>query len=178
MKRTVKALSVVVAGTGLSMMAVGFGCYLSGARINTSESIPVGLYWTTAQPIQRGGYVMFCPPNEPVFAVAMKRGYIGSGFCDGGYGYMMKRVLAAKSDAVAINSDGVFVNGVKVPYSTPLGEDGAGRLLPRYSMGRRVMKENELLLMSDVCPASFDARYFGPVDRKQIKWAIRPVITW
>jgi type IV secretory pathway protease TraF len=32
--------------------------------------------------------------------------------------------------------------------------------------------------MSDVSGTSFDGRYFGPINRSQIKTVIRPVITW
>ena len=75
----------------------------AGARINTTKSIPVGLYWTSSAPVEKGAYVLFCPPQAGVFDDAKARGYIGAGFCPGGYGYMMKRVLAAKDDAVTVS---------------------------------------------------------------------------
>ncbi|MBD4272924.1 conjugative transfer signal peptidase TraF, partial [Xanthomonas citri pv. citri] len=81
------------------------------ARLNTSKSIPLGLYWTSSAPVTKGEYVIFCPPQRPVFDDARERGYIGSGFCPGNYGYMMKRVLAAKGDTVSVTPQGVTVNG-------------------------------------------------------------------
>ncbi|MES2568793.1 MAG: conjugal transfer protein TraF, partial [Verrucomicrobiota bacterium] len=42
---------------------VGAGCYAAGARINTSKSIPVGLYWTSNSPVEKGAYVLLCPPE-------------------------------------------------------------------------------------------------------------------
>jgi len=37
---------------------------------------------------------------------------------------------------------------------------------------------SELLLMTDVSPTSFDARYFGPIARDQVTAVIRPIVTW
>jgi type IV secretory pathway protease TraF len=42
----------------------------------------------------------------------------------------------------------------------------------------RVLNASELMLMSDVSPVSFDARYFGPVDRAQVQAVIEPFFTW
>lgn len=138
----------------------------------------IGLYWTSSAPVEKGAYVLFCPPQLGVFDGAKDRGYIGAGFCPGGYGYMMKRVLAAKDDAVAVADDGVRVNGELLPLSAPIKADKAGRPLPRYQSNSYVLGNSEVLLMSDVSATSFDGRYFGPISRSQIKAVIRPVITW
>ncbi|WP_322075504.1 conjugative transfer signal peptidase TraF [Burkholderia cenocepacia] len=178
MKRIIKrAIAVVVIG-GIGVSAAGGALYAAGARINTSKSIPVGLYWTSAMPIAKGQYVIFCPPQRPVFADARERGYIGSGFCPGDYGYMMKKILAAKGDTVAVTSHGVTVNDELLPFSTPLSADGVGRPLPRMSAERYTLGESELLLMTDRSATSFDARYFGPVTRVQVKSVIRPILTF
>jgi conjugative transfer signal peptidase TraF len=95
----------------------------SGARINSTRSIPVGLYWLSSEPVGKGAYVMFCPPPIGVFEEARARGYLGAGFCPGGYGYLMKRVLAAKDDAVTITDEGVRVNGELLPHSAPIQAD-------------------------------------------------------
>lgn len=178
MNRTIKRVivSVVIAGVGLA--AVGGTMYAAGARVNTSKSIPLGLYWTSSAPINKGEYVIFCPPQRAVFEDARERGYIGSGFCAGDYGYMMKMVLAAKGDTVSVTPLGVTVNGELLPHSKPLPVDTAGRPLPRMSAERYTLGESELLLMTDRSATSFDARYFGPVTRAQVKSVIRPVFTW
>ena len=131
--------------------------------------------------MEKGAYVLFCPPphfNEGVFELARDRGYIGAGFCPGGYGYMMKRVLAASNDVVSILEDGVRVNGELLPFSAPARTDKGGRPLPRCQSGSIVLDHSEVLLMSDVSATSFDGRYFGPVSRAQIRTVIFPVITW
>ncbi len=178
MNLTFKRLTATVAIAGIVVLSLGAVSYLAGARINTTQSIPVGLYWTSGQPVAKGAYVLFCPPDSNVFAVAKARGYIGAGFCPGGYGLMMKRVVAANGDTVSISNDGVRVNDVLMPLSVPLRMDKAGRALVRFGSSRFSLDSSNVLLMSDVTGASFDSRYFGPIDRRQIKTVIKPVITW
>lgn len=178
MSGIVKRIAADVAIAGAVALVLAAGGYAAGARVNTSKSIPVGLYWTSSAPVEKGVYVLFCPPQRGVFDDAREYGYIGAGFCPGGYGYMMKRVLAAKNDAVTVADDGVRVNGELLAYSAPIGADKVGRSLPRYQSDRYTLGNCEVLLMSDVSATSFDGRYFGPIHRSQIKTVIRPVINW
>jgi conjugative transfer signal peptidase TraF len=117
---------------GIALLLLGAACQVAGARINTSKSIPVGLYWTTSGPMEKGAYVIFCPPPSWVFNEARERGYIGAGFCPGAYGYLMKRVAATARDTVKITNEGVRVNGERWPQSAPRHADNAGRPLSRY----------------------------------------------
>jgi conjugative transfer signal peptidase TraF len=150
----------------------------AGARVNTSKSIRLGVYWTSDRPVQKGEYVLLCPPQIGVIEEARRRGYLAAGFCPGGYGYLMKQVAAAEGDLVTVADDGVRVNGRLLPFSAPLAKDAAGRPLPRYQASRYVLGASEVLLMSDVSPTSFDGRYFGPTGRAQIRSVIVPVLTW
>jgi conjugative transfer signal peptidase TraF len=163
---------------GIVLLLLGAACQMAGARVNTSKSIPVGLYWTTSAPTDKGAYVLFCPPPSGVFRQARERGYIGAGFCPGDYGYLMKRVAATERDTVTVTSEGVRVNGERLPLSEPRQADKAGRPLPRYQANGYVLGDAEVLLMSDGSATSFDGRYFGPVSRAQLKTAIKPVLTW
>lgn len=162
---------------GVLMIQATF-LYLVGARINTTSSVPVGLYWRADRPVEKGAYVMFCPPPVQVFDEAMRRGYIGAGMCPGGYGYMMKRVLGVTNDSVDVRSDGVRVNGILLHRSIPLATDGSARPLPRYQADSYVLSEYQLLLMGDLNAQSFDGRYFGPIQRRQVREVIVPVMTW
>lgn len=157
--------------------AVVIGSAMAGARVNSTASLPLGLYWTVEAPVRTGALVMFCPPKNPVFDEAKARGYIGAGFCAGGYREMMKKVAASRGDHVSISSQGVFVNGKQVPNSRPLNYDPAGRPMPRYETDC-TLKDNQVLLMSDYNPLSFDSRYFGPINRAQLRSVVRPVFTW
>ena len=168
--------SVIVGGVGL--LALGMVSYEAGARVNTTRSIPVGLYWASSKPVEKGDYVFFCPPQMVIFDMAKERGYITSGFCPGNFGYMMKRVLAVKNDAVTVAGEGVRVNGTLLPLSAVREVDKGGRPLGGYEPNSYTLGDSEVLLMSDVSSLSFDGRYFGPINRSQIKTVILPVITW
>ena len=178
MSRILKRIAAGVVIAGVAALLLAAGGYAAGARVNTTKSIPVGLYWTSSAPVEKGAYVLFCPPQLGVFDDAKERGYIGAGFCQGGYGYMMKRVLAAKDDAVSVADDGVRVNGELLAHSKPIQADKSGRPLPRFQASTYTLGSAELLLMSDVSDTSFDGRYFGPINRSQVQTVIRPVITW
>lgn len=168
-----------VVATGLVVMACGTLAYLAGLRVNTTKSIALGIYKTTQDPIGKGAYVLFCPdPKVQAFGIALRRQYITEGFCPGSYGYLMKKVLAAKGDVVDWTEQGVKVNGQLVPLSAPKDTDGAGRAMPRIREQGRTLRDRELLLMGDVSPKSFDARYYGLIDVQQIQSVIKPVWVW
>lgn len=150
----------------------------AGLRLNTTRSIPLGLYLMSNDPIETGAYVLWCPPQRPEFDMAKERGYIGSGFCPGGYGSMMKKILAAHNDVVSVTDDGVTINGTLMPASQPFEADSMGQPLPRFRITDHVLGPSELLLMSETNSHSFDARYFGPVRRAYIQSRIHPVWTW
>lgn len=163
--------------SGVSVLVLGFLCYAAGARINTTRSIPLGLYWITDEPVTKDAYVIFCPPQSSLFDEAKDRGYISAGFCPGEYGFMMKRVMAAEHDCVVVGKDGITINKILLPSSALLETDKAGRAMPRYQSRIYTLRNSELLLMSD-SSTSFDSRYFGPIQLSQIKGVIHPVFTW
>jgi len=172
-----KRLTLLTLYAGVSVLLLGYGAYATGARVNTTHSIPLGLYWLTDRPIEKGEYVIFCPPQNDVFDEAKRRGYFKAGFCPGEYQYLMKKVLAAKHDHVSLTERGVRVNGELLPFSAPLKSDSAGRPLPVLRTEYE-LAETELLLMTDVSQKSFDSRYFGLIHQSQIQGVIRPIFTW
>lgn len=149
----------------------------AGVRINTSPSVPLGLYWETGVPLRVGAFVILCPPPTEAFAEALRRDYIGAGFCPGGYGYVFKRIQALAGDRISVTDQGVWINGQWMPGSRPLNADPSGRLLPRYRTQDYTLAPGEVLLLSDQHPRSFDGRYFGPVEASRMA-VIQPVVTW
>ncbi|MCY0386745.1 conjugative transfer signal peptidase TraF [Robbsia sp. Bb-Pol-6] len=178
MRRFIERVFLVSVAGGVGVMMAGGMMYYAGARVNTSKSIPRGLYWTSGEPFEKGRYVAFCPPPDPLLDTARARGYIGSGFCPGGYSYMMKTISAAKGDTVSVTSQGVTVNGELLRGSAPLAFDAIGRPLPRLHVARRTLGDADLLLMAERSATSFDARYFGIVTRDRVQSIIRPVVVW
>ncbi|MBX3630546.1 MAG: S26 family signal peptidase [Nitrosomonas sp.] len=63
-----------------------------------------------------------------------------------------------------------------VPYRTFISIDG--HEMPQYRMDQKVLDDSEFLLVSDVNPNSFDARYFGLIAGLQIQHVVEPFFTW
>lgn len=55
--------------------------------------------------------------------------------------------------------------------------DGRGRPLAPWS-GCRPLAHGEVFLLASHSPASFDSRYFGPVQREAILGEALPLWTW
>ena len=177
MKKNIKILGVLILTLSVSVFVLSIGARISGIYINTTPSLPVGFYKMVDEPIVSGAYVAFCPPQDVVFDMAMDRSYINRGDCPGGYGLLLKRVFAQSGDTVSIDQAGIFVNGKHLPNSTQLIADAEGQPLPQYRL-KAVLNDSEYLLLSDLNPQSFDARYFGLITRDQIKQVFRPIFTW
>ncbi len=167
---------IVIMGVCLALGLVL--AHQAGLRLNITRSIPLGLYRMSSDPIAKGAYVLWCPPERSEFDLAKERGYIGAGFCPGGYGNMMKKVFAAHNDVVSVTDEGVRINGTFIPSSQPSEADSMGRPLPRFRVTDHVLASSELWLMSDTNSRSFDARYFGPVHRAHIQSTVQPFLTW
>ena len=177
MKKPIKILAVSVLALSISLFVLSIGLRISGIYINTTPSLPVGFYKVVDEPIASGAYVAFCPPQNAVFDMARDRSYINQGDCPSGYGLMLKRVFAQSGDTVSIDQAGIFVNGKHLPNSAQLTTDADGHPLPQYRL-EAVLEDSEYLLLSDLNPQSFDARYFGLIVRDQIQQVVRPVFTW
>ncbi|SDU23485.1 conjugative transfer signal peptidase TraF [Nitrosomonas ureae] len=177
MKKPIKILAVSVLVVSVSLFVLSIGFQISGIYINTTPSLPVGFYRIVDEPIVSGAYVAFCPPQIEVFDMAINRRYLNRGDCPGGYGLLLKRVFAQSGDTVFIDQAGIFVNGEHLPNSAQLKADADGHALPQYRL-QSVLDDSEYLLLSDLNPQSFDARYFGLIARDQIRQVVRPVFTW
>jgi len=177
MTKQIKILAVSVLALSVSLFVLRIGSRISGIYINTTPSLPVGFYKVVDEPIISGAYVAFCPPQNAVFDIARDRSYINRGDCPGGYGLLLKRVFAQSGDRVLIDQAGIFVNGEHLPNSAQLTADAEGQPLPQYRL-QTALNDAEYLLLSDVNPQSFDARYFGLIARSQIKQIVRPIFTW
>ena len=70
------------------------------------------------------------------------------------------------------------MNGVLLKNSAPRSADEAGRPLSAYELSDYTLRSEDVLLMSDYNPASFDGRYFEPLSKTTIQSVIVPVITW
>lgn len=49
----VRRFMAATAIAGSTLLVFGALCHAVGARINTSKSIPLGLYWTSSAPVEK-----------------------------------------------------------------------------------------------------------------------------
>ncbi len=159
------------------ILAVALLLFQLGGRVNYTKSFPIGVYWTVEGEIKKGDLVLFCPPKTDVFIEAKKRQYITSGFCESGFGELMKKVVAVSGDTISINHSTVTVNNNELPNSANIGIDKFQRPMPDLLLQNYTLKDQEIFLMSDYNKESFDGRYFGVVDRTYISTAVMPIWT-
>ena len=163
-------------GLGVALVLVPVAT-LAGLRVNTSPSLPRGLYRQiplNGRPLARGDLVLACPPL-PAALLARSRGYLPPGPCPGEVEPIGKVVLAIAGEAVAVDAEGVSVDGEHVPWSRPLSHDGRGRPLPSLIGRRYTLAAGEVWLFSPRHPRSFDSRVFGPISGKAVRGRLVPL---
>jgi len=122
---------------------------------NTSESAPLG--WYRVEPLEvisRGDLVVSNLP-EAASRLAIQRRYLASGIP------VIKTVRALEGDTVCEVEGVLHINGT--PTVCLRSEDSKGRALPSPWTACRQLKLDEVLLLSDRTPDSFDGRYIGAV---------------
>jgi len=149
-------------------------CGFVGLRFNSSPSLPMGLYLTTAD--RRARLIEFCPA-EPFAALAIARGYRDFGVCRDGAAPLLKPVVASAGDAVELSARGISVNGVLLPNTAPLSKDTKGRPLEVWPFGRYIVAPETVWVASSYHPWSFDSRYFGPLSTAAIRYRLKPFLT-
>jgi conjugative transfer signal peptidase TraF len=162
----------------LAVALLGAGV-LAGFRVNVTRSYPLGLYRVVgdASEVERGSAVIVCLPPEWAH-FGLRREILGPGHCEGGSYGLGKMVLAVGGDVVEFRRIGLTVNGVPVPYGTPLERDSRGRPMPHYPRGRRTLRPGEVWLHSAHDPRAFDSRYFGPIYVTRVQAVVLPVWTY
>jgi conjugative transfer signal peptidase TraF len=150
-------IALVISCTLLGSFAV---CTAAVLRINSSPSLPIGLYITSAD--KRANLVEFCPP-VPFAAMAIARGYRSAGACPDGATPLLKPVVAVPGDVVELSNSGVAVNGNLLSNTAPLCADSKGRALTHWPFGRYTVPSGTVWVASSYSSRSFDSRYFGPI---------------
>ena len=134
---------------------------------NPSDSVAVGWYrveplhghpGSLPRPLSVGSIVLTRLPADAA-ALAAQRGYLPARVP------LLKRVGAVAPQEVCITGRIVRIDGL--PSATVLPADRWGRPLPSWQQCRR-LEPGELFLLSVTNPASFDSRYFGPVNASAV----------
>ncbi|MGN6690895.1 MAG: S26 family signal peptidase [Sphingopyxis sp.] len=134
---------------------------------NASASVPVGLYVVSEEMPGRGELAVVRPARG-VAAYMARRRYVPLGVP------LLKPVAATAGATICRDGGAVTIEGRLA--ATALAADRLGRPLPVWH-GCRTLGANELFLLADGSPASFDSRYFGPVTTGHVIGRAAPVWT-
>jgi conjugative transfer signal peptidase TraF len=153
--------------------ASGFVAGLAGVRVNTSSSLPLGLYLRTELP--GASLVEFCP-SEPYASLSRDRGYRVRGFaCPDRAVPLLKPVIARAGDIVKVSPAGIAVNGRLLPNTAPLARDAANRSLQAWPSGIYRVCPGTVWVASTYGRGSYDSRYIGPVEERSIRGRLMPL---
>jgi conjugative transfer signal peptidase TraF len=158
-----------VFGVGVLSFAAG----VLGIRVNTSYSLPLGLYIRTNDSAAR--LVEFCPVGR--FArQSSERGYRAASFaCADGTVPLLKPIVATEGDLIETSPAGIRVNGVLLPQTAPFHRDGRSRPLEPWPFGTYRVQPGTVWVASTYNRRSYDSRYMGPIAVSQICRRLKPL---
>jgi conjugative transfer signal peptidase TraF len=171
---------VVMLGVLIPLGIVAFSGAGGRYRLNLTASAPIGLWRPVpGASLKPGAAVVACPAETgPSIEMAIDRNYLGPGDCPGGFAPLLKRLAGVPGDVVELSGEGVIINGGPLQPAPTVSEDQEGRPVRHYPWGRYELGPNQFWLISTRHPRSFDSRYFGPVERDQIKAVVVPALIW
>jgi conjugative transfer signal peptidase TraF len=136
---------------------------------NPTTSAPKGWYVVERRRVLRvNDYVLAHLPLDAA-TLANDRHYLPASVP------ILKRI-GAVDDQLVCSLDGNILIDNRV-VARALVHDGAGRKLDAWK-GCRALTADEIFLLSEANPASFDSRYFGPILRANVIGKARPLWTW
>ncbi len=163
---------LLIAAMGMAAAALAFAAgprpYHVRVIFSLTESAPKGWFLVTPATIPRPGDYVLAHIPPAAGALADERGYLAFGTP------VVKRVAAVQGQVACIHSRQVLVDGAIIGMT--LEHDGRGRPLAPWN-GCRALGD-EVFLIGDRSPASFDSRYFGPVLTTAIVGKVASLWTW
>jgi conjugative transfer signal peptidase TraF len=167
-----------------SMLLACMGLGLAALCAPTTLHVPVQLVYNPSDSVSRGWYrvgrienanslhvgnIVLARLPVDVALLAAQRGYLPSGVP------ILKRIGAVAPQSVCVREQVVRIDGAAMVIART--HDGEHRPLPVWSQCR-LLVGNELFLLGDANPASFDSRYFGPIAVSDVLGVARPLWTW
>lgn len=139
---------------------------------NPTDSVPRGWYRISRMGSNTSlhvGSIVLARLPVGVAPFAAQRGYLPSGVP------ILKRIGAVAPQPVCVRGRVLLIDGVAA--GTLRTHDGAQLPLHGWSQCRP-LADGEIFLLSDTNPASFDSRYFGPMDASAVLGVALPLWTW
>lgn len=156
--------AVLVAG-GLACLALA-AAPTPRLLLNTTASVPVGLYRLSPPGRARLGDLLVVRPDPALAAFLDEGGWLPRGVP------LIKPVGAVAGQSVCRAGRELRIDGRLAARA--LDVDAHGRALPNWS-GCRLLGPDEILLLAPAF-GSLDGRYFGPTDKAQVLARARPLL--
>lgn len=162
-----------------TLLAIGSAGVLSIALIrcflvvNTTASLPPGIYHRTFEEPKRGSIVLVSPPARQIFKAALAKGILSPGNTEAGTCPLIKIMAAADGDEIEIQENGMWVNDAPLSNSQRQNWEISGMV----ALPIKKKLEGEVLLYTPH-PQSFDSRYFGPIPADSILATLKPIFLW
>lgn len=166
----------MISSTIVMGILAGFGhC---GVRINLTDSMPIGVYLPVQRSVvHRDDLVEVCLPKE-IANQGLQNGYLSSGNCQETNAMpVLKQVIAMPGDAVAVNSDAIVVNGKEYAATLQPQDDLDPATKIQSKLGMRLTAKN-YWLYGTASDQSWDSRYYGGVERKNIIGIYKPLFVF
>jgi conjugative transfer signal peptidase TraF len=125
---------------------------------NASASVPTGLYAVSPGGAVAPGEMVIAWVPGPYRRLAAARRYLPMNVP------LVKQVAAYAGDEICALGTEIFINGQRVATRREL--DAAGRAMPWWT-GCRMLRGRQFFLLMDN-PSSFDGRYFGPTEGRDV----------
>jgi conjugative transfer signal peptidase TraF len=171
-----RRLATVILVAPIACVALILLAGVFGLRLNTTASVPMGLYRLTDK--DHGSYVTFCPVGTDALLMN-ERGYRPRGIgCRDGFEPLVKPVAAKAGDVVNVGFYGISVNGNLLRNTAAKKQDTQHRLLPILARGNHPVMPGTIWVLSTYNANSYDSRYFGAVSVERIISYAKPIWTF
>lgn len=161
---------------GVLVLTVALALFLLSGHpiVNTTRSVPIGLWWVVDGSLCRGDFVLV--PIGAFKSTDWVPEKVWSRNAWGERKPFLKRVAGLPGEKVEVGEYGLIrINGTIVPKSSPLSSDRLGRRMQAFTLPV-VLSDNEIWMTSD-SERGFDSRYLGPADASQCRKVI-PILTF
>jgi len=155
----------ILAAGGLACLALA-AAPAPRLLLNTTASVPVGLYGLSPSGPARQGELLVVRPNPALATFLDEGGWLPRGVP------LIKPVGAVAGQSVCRLGRDLFIDGRLAARA--LEVDGQGRTLPAWS-GCRILGPGEVLLLAPAF-GSLDGRYFGPTSEGEVLARARPLL--
>lgn len=149
------------------LVALPFAVRSLPLRLNTTPSLPIGLYALSPCHPQRGEIVVHTLSSR-ARTFAEERGYVQR-HARG----LLKTIVAVPGDRLCWMGKSLQINGRQAAIVSPY--DHLGRALP-HPDGCMTLGPRQMLPLIQDNPQSYDGRYYGPVKQSNIKACARRVL--